>query len=361
MPVQIKTSYPGAILFVHLLCINNALYAEEIKSEYIYRSPEERREAGLKTELTEWLTFSGLLEIERERESLIYLDNIPDIKLDDDTEVLQLGFDFTFTKNISGILLFEFEQDEQNNSHTVIEEAALQIESDNAELELGKQTVPFGEYYSHFITDPLLSFGEKLDSNIVITIEASDYVDIAVFASEGKASKPGEKTRDWGTNLELRNEDESLKLAIGYLSDLADTDERLLEEYDNTYQRRVPALNINALMGFESSEITVEYITALDEFVELDKEFNKPSAFNVELAYFPTTDIQIAIRAETSKKLEDAPSRQYGISTTFVFARSMTFSIEYLTGTFKRDSVSDDDDNIFDKTQTLAAQFALTF
>ena len=29
-----------------------------------YRTPRERREAGLKTKLTDWITFSGLVEVE---------------------------------------------------------------------------------------------------------------------------------------------------------------------------------------------------------------------------------------------------------------------------------------------------------
>jgi len=333
---------------------------KDIKSEFIYRSPEERREAGLKTELTDWLTFSGLVEIERVNEKSIYVSDIPDIEIDDDTEVLQLGFEIEFTDNIQAVFVYEFERDELDNTNSMIEEVVLIIEIDNFEIEAGRQTVPFGEYYSHFITDPSLSFGEKLDDNIVLTYEASDYVDIAIFVSEGNASKAGEKTRDWGLNLELRNEEESIKVSVGYLSDLADTDEQLLFDFNNIYQERVPAWNMNALLGFDNFEITAEIVEALDSFVELDRTIDRPSAFNIELAYFPIPEIQIAIRSETSKELEDAPEKQYGISTTVVFARSMTVSVEYLTGSYK-DNFVFDDDSPFDKIETFAFQFAFAF
>lgn len=349
------------LLITHLFYVQSAFCDDEIKSEFIYRSPEERREAGLKTELTDWLTISGLIEVERAKESSTYVSNIPDIDVDDDVETLQLALEAEFSDNIKAVVVYELEKNEKNVTKSTLEEAVLIIDINDFEIEAGRQTVPFGEFYSHFITDPFLSFGEKLDDNIVLTYEANVYVDIAAFVSEGVASQEGEKTRDWGFNIELRNAEESIKVSVGYLSDLADTDELLLQDFNNTYQERVPAWNVNALLGFDSFEVTIELVEALDSFVELEKNADRPSAFNIEIAYFPHPDIQIAIRSETSKELEDAAEKQYGISTTLVFAGSMTFSIEYLTGTFKRDFVVDDDDRSFDKTETFAFQFAFAF
>lgn len=356
-----KLRYLCIIFFVHLMFVHISLHAAVNKSEHIYRSPEERREAGLKSEITDWLTFSGLLEVERVRESQVYVDNLPDLDINDDTEALQLGFEAEFTENIKAELVYELEKDEQNKTHSLIEEAILIIEVDAVELEIGRQTVPFGEYYSHFISDPLLAFGEKLDDSIIITFEASDNIDLALFVSEGRAAEAGENSRDWGANVELRNVDESIKVSIAYLSDLADTDELLLQDFVNAYQKRVAAWNINALFGFQSYEITAEFVAALDSFAELDAEISRPVAFNVELAYFPSTDIRFALRAENSKELEDAAAEQYGISSTFVFARSMTLSIEYLTGRYKHDFVFDDNDLPFDKIETFALQLGFAF
>lgn len=363
MQNSINTHLHQCLIFIGLLIlVNDTLYAAGVsKSEFIYRSPEDRREAGLKTELTDWLTFSGLVEVERVKESLVYVDDIPDMDINSDIETLQLGFDIEISNNIEAVTIFEFEIDEENKSQTVLEEAVLIIDLDEIEIEMGRQTLPFGEYYSHFITDPILIIGEKLDNSIIVSFEIGDNAEIAAFASDGKAGKPDDNTRDWGANIELHNEKESIKLAIGYLSDLADTDESLLQDFNHIYQTRVPALNVNILMGFKNYEFTAEYLTALDKFTELDSEFNKPSSINIEVAYFPIESIQIALRAETSDELEDAPEKKYGISSTFVFARSMTFSVEYLTGRFKKGLAFDDDDNEFDKINTFAMQFSLAF
>jgi len=349
------------LLFVCLACTSNFSYAEEIKSEHIYRSPEERREAGLQTEITDWLTFSGLIEVEWARDLLVYGESTPDVKILSNVEALQLGFEASFFDELHAVLVLELEHDEDNKIHSAVDEAVLVIEVDDFEIEAGRLTLPFGEYYSHFISDPLLAFGEKRNDGIVLTYEVSDAIDSAVFAAGGNAAKPDGDKIDWGFNIELRNTDESIKASIGYLSDLADTDELLLQDNNNRYQKRIAALNANLLIGFKSFEITAEYVAALGSFLELPAESDHPAAFNIELAYFPTTDIQIAFRTELSRELEDAPKRQVGISATFIFLHSMTFTVEYLSGKFKQNFVQDDDDKAFDKTTTLVGRLTYAF
>jgi hypothetical protein len=62
-----------------------------------YRSPEERREAGLGTPLSEWLTFYGLLEAEYEYSKNWFRDGFSAGQYED-TETLQIGLEAEFTE-----------------------------------------------------------------------------------------------------------------------------------------------------------------------------------------------------------------------------------------------------------------------
>ncbi|MEW8469430.1 MAG: hypothetical protein AB2637_12935, partial [Candidatus Thiodiazotropha sp.] len=65
--------------------------AEDVEAPRIYRTREEQREAGLQTEITPWLTLSGLLEGEIETERFIPQDRGPALKARSDSATLQLG------------------------------------------------------------------------------------------------------------------------------------------------------------------------------------------------------------------------------------------------------------------------------
>ena len=67
----------------------------------LYRSPSERREAGLGRQLTDWLSISGLAEVESE-----YLDyNLTGNKSGESEDVtlstLQLGLNFTLSERVA--------------------------------------------------------------------------------------------------------------------------------------------------------------------------------------------------------------------------------------------------------------------
>jgi hypothetical protein len=105
-------------------------------STRIYRNPEERREAGLGTELTDWLTFSGLFELEK---------NYTQFKYDNAIDIGEAG------------------------------------------IQLGKLNLPFGEYYSHFVTGPLLEFGETRKNAIIFDYGITDGLEVSVFAFDSDA------------------------------------------------------------------------------------------------------------------------------------------------------------------------------
>ena len=333
---------------------------QEVSNARIYRSPEERREAGLGRELTDWLKVSGLIEVEKEFETRKRF-NLGQIRHASDTSYnAQLAFELSLSEKITAEVNIETEYEQ--SLHTFLDEALLVIDLDPLELELGRLSLPFGEYYSHFITGPVLEIGETLAEGLVVGYAASDSIEVSAFTFKSEVDSINDRhTADWGINLEFLNEAESIKLGLSYVSDLAESDEQILEDFDNLSAARVGAWNAYALLGFDQFEITAEYLKAERAFSEFDAEFDTPSAWNLELAYFVNNAMQLSFRYEQSREIEEAPKSQYGINLTWRPSRYALLSLEFLKGEFKKGFLTDAEDNSITKSETIAVQIAIEF
>ena len=193
--------------------------------------------------------------------------------------------------------------------------------------------------------------------------ELSDSVDVFAYGIGGTSEKQGQSGGqiDWGGGFEFASEDESVKISAGYLSDMADTDEEFLEDFNGNYQHRVSGITANALVGWETHELTAEYLGALRSFDELDSEEDRPWAANIELAWFLHNNFQLAGRVEASSEVADEPQLQLGVSVTWLIGYRFNISVDYLYGKFKDDFVFDDNDNEINSRQLVAAQLSFEF
>ncbi|MCH7815680.1 MAG: hypothetical protein IIC60_03815, partial [Proteobacteria bacterium] len=79
-----------------------------------YRTREDRREAGLGTEITDWLTFSGLVEVETFREVTQF-----DVELADHYDfttdpAVQAAFDISIFDIFEAELILEYSEDSRD-------------------------------------------------------------------------------------------------------------------------------------------------------------------------------------------------------------------------------------------------------
>ncbi|MEN8205147.1 MAG: LbtU family siderophore porin [Pseudomonadota bacterium] len=330
------------------------------KPAKLYRSPSERREAGLGRKVTDWLGVSGLAEVEAEYQDFDFSGNKSDKSDYMTTKTLQLGLNFTLTEEIAAEFVFEYEVD---SDHSLLDEGFLQYEGEMLGVEAGRLYIPFGEFYSHFATGPILEFGETRGNALVVDYALSDSVDVFAYGIDGKAERQGESGGqiDWGGGFEFASADESVKISAGYFSDMADTDEELLEDFNGNYRHRVGGITANTLVGRETFEFTAEYLGALRSFSELDSEEDRPWAANVEVAWFPLNNFQLAGRIEASGEIPDEPELQLGVSATWLIGNRFNISVDYLHGKFRDDFVFDDDDNEINSRQLVAAQLSFEF
>ena len=328
---------------------------DELEPVQFYRSPEERREAGLGTKLTDWLTFYGLLEGEIEYAKDKYLDRST-FSQDEDTEAIQIGLEADFNEWLFGEFVLEIENDRK--IRTLVDEGVLALEFDTWAIKGGIMNLDFGEYYSHLVTGPLLEFGETRKWTLAFEQELNNSTDVVVYSFE-KESVLANEDIGWGASFEWVSEDEAIRVGGGYLSDVRESDDFYREE-DYATANDVSAWNMYAMAGFESFEVTAEIVESIDHFLVEEERF-RPRSYNLELAYFVTENLQIAGRVEHAKDLVEEPEWQTGVGITWLAMEHLLISVDYLHGDFESPLEIEEDEEYLKNRKIFAAQVAIEF
>ncbi len=326
----------------------------------IYRSPEERREAGLGTWVTDWLRVSGLLELEKEYQKDVYPGDVELTESPRPAQAIQIGLDVRIFEWLEAEVVLEAEHDKRY--HARADEALLSAELDPWGIKVGRQYLPFGEYFSHFVTGPLLEFGETRGTSLIVDYGVNDNIELIGYVFDGELEEVDSGGRtDWGLGAEIVSDDESKIFGIGYVSDLAESEESLLEDIDRYYEQQVSGWNAYLLLGFGGFEVTGELVRANRNFIELDSHFDRPRAWNLEVAWFPSETLQLALRYEGSRELPDAPEKRYGVALSWAPGKHLVVSADYLYGTYASVPAEDEEDALPDHSHTLGAQISLEF
>ena len=326
----------------------------------IYHTPREQREAGLETQLTDWLSLSGLAQITATSFNNSFHNAIPDTGQDNALSAVQIGFKLALSDQVESEIILDFEE---NKTGSVLDEAFVDLTSGNWSVSAGMQTLPFGTYYSNFITGPLLEFGETRRTTLLLGYDYNNSVEFSAFTYNGNAYpiNAAARIRDWATAVEMKLLDETLLIGSSYISDVADSDARLLEDFDNRYQQRVGAWSAYAVIRGEAAEISLEILRTTHAFRELEPDADKPRAWNVEMAYYPAETWQIAARFERSDELQDQPEQRYGIAATWLAYKVVTIAVEYLHADFRQDFVFDRNNNPMHQQTLVAFELSLEF
>ncbi|MEW8507735.1 MAG: LbtU family siderophore porin [Candidatus Thiodiazotropha sp.] len=336
------------------------MLAEPDVTQRIYRTREEQREAGLETEITPWLTVTGLLEGEIETERFIPRDRGPALKARDDSATIQLGLLVNLFGLAEGEAVVEYDSDPDK---FISEEAFVTFEYEPWELSLGKQFTPLGLYFGRFVTGPMLEFAEtSARKTAFLTYGPSDDFDLTLAAYQGRSSElGGDDEWDWAIGFEAWPS-EQFSFGLSYQSDLSDSDERLLE--DDHYINRVPVASAFLLAITDSFEFSLEVVAALDDFQELEKELNRPVAWNAEVAYFfPDYDFDLIVRLDKSQELEEQPELRYGAAIIWYLDRRIILTMEYLHGQFEAESFAMEREDEIDiqHVNTMSAKLTVEF
>ena len=311
------------------------------------------------------LQISGLIEVEASHGKTDFKDPaVEDEKTSDvDLATVELGVDAKISAHVDGHVLFKYEDDD-----LFVDEGFITLvgtENFPAYLIAGRQYIPFGNFDSHFVTDPTtLVLGETNDGAVVAGYRfGGEMVDVSIGAFNGDAEKSDkDDVINSFVGSIVVSPIENIKFGASYTSNIAGS--------DSFNEVVVDPDNLDSLVGGWSGFVTFEflerfkligeYVGALDNFKAgeiydaADTKERKPSAWNVELGVAIIDHLELAARYEGSDDggTDFLPESQYGAVLNWGIFESTNLALEYLHGEFEDD---------IQETDSFIAQLAIEF
>lgn len=363
-PKLIITAIPAFILWAY------PALAEQGDSSALEKRIEKLEEAaGLQKEGSSWfnrLTFSGLVEAEAGIEQWDLADGGDEDSSDLSLATVALGVDMDIAKHVSGHVLFLYEDGED----ILVDEGYIKLDGkDNWPLYLkfGELYVPFGNFTSHMISDPLtLDLGETREAALELGFEANGLYG-ALYGFNGDVDEAGKESRidNVGAMVgyALENGDFTLDAGVGAINNLLDSDgltdaldearEALAAGETRELRDYVAGITVHAVVGLKGFSLVGEYMAALDdpEFTLITEEETtlekgkKLNAWNLEGAYtFSMMDKEttLALGFQGSRHTENLlpEKRILGALSVRIFENTC-LALEYLHDEYENDDEAD--------------------
>lgn len=327
--------------------------------------------AAREVESDKWydrLQLSGLVEVEAGYANLDYDDPAADDEKSTDVDLatVEVALDAKIAAHVDGHLLFKWENGDSGD--VFVDEGFITLTGSDqlpAYLIAGRQYVPFGNFESHFVTDPnTLVLGETNDGAVVIGYRLLDeMIDVSAGAFNGAAQKAGDDDEINSFVAAVTAQPmETLNVGVSYTSNLAGS--------GGLNEQLVDAESLDALVGGWSAFVTWEflerfkligeYVAALDKFKAgevydaADTKQRQPTAWNIELGMALGDNLELALRygGADDGGAEFLPESQYGAVVNWGFLDYTNLAVEYLHGEYEADS---------QKTDVLTVQLAVEF
>jgi hypothetical protein len=355
----------------------------------------EEKEEGILGKILKRVRLHGTLEVEASYTATDFRGHPIDKSLSGtentrDSDIVlataELGIDIDFHKYARGHVLFLWEEDE--TEPVDLDEGTITLggtEDFPFFLIAGKFYVPFGNFNSHFITEPLtLELGETRESSVLIGF-ASDIIELNVGAFNGNVSQS--RTHDKinsfyaSANVTIPSEwlrGVELSGGVSYINNIADSD-NLQDLVNPLLGGRIddlePGLGAWLSATYRMFTLELEYIGALGDFRAGELVFDgshlgkrsAPKAWNVELAVSPMERLELAVRYGGSDEIRGGidpaiaaaglpleafiPKTQYGAVASYNIWGPITVSLEYLHNIFQN----------VDKQHIITGQLAAKF
>ena len=319
----------------------------------------EQKQEGVLAKWADKITLSGVIEAEAFYEDYDY-DN-PGTDDEDSSDItlatVELGVDVDIIKHVKGHVLFLWEEDD--TEEVVVDEGFITLDGEDVVplyLNVGKLYVPFGNFESHFISDPVfLELGETRESALTVGY-VNEWMDVSVSAFNGDIDEIGEdnhiETYVASASFSVPQElisNFGIAAGVSYISNIGDSDS-LQDEIDSDAGIRDYVDGFNAFLSISFMDkffLEFEYLGALDEFEAGELSFDggnkfEPKTWNFELAYAATDQLEVAVKYEGGDDLGDfLPEDQYGAVVTYGLFENTSLALEYLHGEFENDDERD--------------------
>ena len=239
------------------------------------------------------LEISGALEVEINSGKDHLAAKGSDIAL----ATVEIGIDAEINKNVSAHILLLHEDD--STESPTIDEGTLSINMGSMFLNAGRMYIPFGNFESNMVSDPLtLELAETQEAAIEFGFESGG-LRASVYAFNGEADKAtatvpadNDVIDDFGISLSYAMKAGSMEIDFGadYINNMAETDalEGAVLGFPSVTEHTA-GIALHAIFNMGSLTVIAEHISASDDFNTADLQFNtakaSPSASNIEIAY----------------------------------------------------------------------------
>jgi len=256
----------------------------------------EKAAQGPMAQLNERVSISGLIEAEATSGHAFDHTDSSDISL----ATVELGIDANISEWSTGHILFKYE----DGTNLRVDEGTITLGNrDKSPLYLtaGKMYVPFGNFASNMISDPLtLNLGETNEDAVLVGFEKEGFYG-ATYAFNGDVKEIGKDNliRGVGATLGYGFEQEhvSLDTGLGWNSNIADsngiTDGLNNLGAENAIAGQIGGISAHLVYNHNSYGLIAEYTAATESFAAANLDFRgqgaKPKAWNLELSH--TTEI----------------------------------------------------------------------
>jgi hypothetical protein len=239
--------------------------------------------------INERVKISGLLEVEAGFSRDYDDNNESDITL----ATAALDIDIDLHKYVDAHIMFLWEEDD--TEPVDIDEGYIVI--GNTEffplyVQAGKLYVPFGNFESNMISDPLtLEIGETRETAVVFGGEYEGF-HASTYAFNGDVDESGDDDQIKCFGLEagytFENETFGLDVGAGWMNNIADSD-TLGDTLPGEIEDYVDGITAHAIVSWQGFKLIGEYLGAMDDFEVAELEFKgkgaQPEAWNIELGY----------------------------------------------------------------------------
>jgi hypothetical protein len=331
----------------------------------VIKDDEEDKEGE---EYIKGIEFSGTIEVEAVYEKIKPKAGEKKDSSDLTLATVDLAVDALITDRIKTHILFDYEDDEE----IIVDEAIIHFQAEEACVpdlscsspwyaSIGRLTVPFGYFESHFISGPLTEdLGETKETAVVAGIY-NPFLNIAAGVFNGDMDKDGNSDRIESyvaactfTLPEDVSSNVGLKIGVSYISNIADSDDLadfFVEGFADTILDYVAGFS--SFLSFSLMNrffFEAEYVGAVESFEE-DKNF-KPKAWNFEVAFMAIEDFEVTVRYGGSQDtLNFIPDTQVGICGIYEIFNNTSIGLEYLYEEFENN----------DELVSLNVQLAVEF
>ncbi len=290
---------------------------------------------------------------------------------------VELGLEAELNDWARAAILALYEGGEENED-LLVDEGFLEIGNFDRfplSIQVGKLYVPFGNFETHMVQDPLtLEIGEISDFAVNIAFESAGLYG-GFFSYNGMKDDGGSDViKGYGAQFgyAIAHDSISIDTAISYVSNIADSGG--ISDFINdtigkdTVYDQVAGLGIHAITAFGPTMLITEYVTALDNFNETgesDPELHytsQPAAWNIEFSYsadvgsIPGT-VSVGLQGSNGAGDLGLPESRYIAAVSLELFPATALTLEYFFDTDydTKDGGTDETSSTF--TTQLAYEF----